>query len=95
MAAGAARRHPIAIAATLVSTVGEETAQAMMFLPLALAGLGLIASIIMIFVVKGQSSKEPAAALRTGTLGAPVLFLAGAFFLIQALGLDINIWFAV
>ncbi|MEM9059149.1 MAG: sodium-translocating pyrophosphatase [Pseudomonadota bacterium] len=67
----------------------------MMFLPLALAGLGLIASIIMIFVVKGQSSKEPAAALRTGTLGAPVLFLAGAAALISALGLPLSIWFAV
>lgn len=85
----------IAIAATLVGTVGEETAQSMMLLPLLLAGLGLIASIVMIFVVASQSSKEPASALRTGTLGAPVLFLAGAFVLIQAMGLDVNIWFAV
>ncbi|MEM6663466.1 MAG: sodium-translocating pyrophosphatase [Pseudomonadota bacterium] len=67
----------------------------MMFLPLALAGLGLIASIIMIFVVKSQSAKEPASALRTGTLGAPVLFLAGAAALISALGLPFAIWFAV
>ena len=98
----------IAIAATL--TVGSfngifglevaeaeflELQSAMMFLPLGLAGLGLIASIIMIFVVKSQSSKEPAAALRTGTLGAPVLFLIGAIGLILGLGLSINIWFAV
>ena len=68
---------------------------AMMFLPLGLAGLGLIASIIMIFVVKSQSSKEPAAALRTGTLGAPVLFLGGAVALILGLGLPLNIWLAV
>ncbi|MEM8793098.1 MAG: sodium-translocating pyrophosphatase [Pseudomonadota bacterium] len=85
----------IAIAATLVGTLGEETAQAMMFLPLALAATGLIASIIMIFVVKSQSAKEPAAALRTGTLGAPVLFLAAAYFLITSLGLGVNIWLAV
>ncbi|MEM0988365.1 MAG: sodium-translocating pyrophosphatase [Pseudomonadota bacterium] len=85
----------IAIAATLTATLGEEMAQAMMFLPLGLAALGLLASIVMIFVVKSQSSKEPASALRTGTLGAPVLFLAGAFFLIQALGIDTNVWFAV
>ncbi|MEM9099332.1 MAG: sodium-translocating pyrophosphatase, partial [Pseudomonadota bacterium] len=85
----------IAIAATLAGTLGEETAQAMMFLPLALAATGLIASIIMIFVVKSQSSKEPAAALRTGTLGAPVLFLAAAFVVIQSLGLGVNIWLAV
>ena len=98
----------IAIAATFgVATYNEvfgaavdaaafaEIQSSMMALPLMLAGLGLVASIIMIFVVKGQSSKEPAAALRTGTLGAPVLFLAGAFVLIQAMGLDTNIWFAV
>ncbi len=85
----------IAIAATLVSTVGEEVAQSMMFLPLALSATGLIASIIMIFVVRTQSTKSPAAALRTGTLGAPVLFLAAAYYVIQSLGLDVNIWLAV
>ena len=85
----------IAIAATLVGTVGEDVAQSMMFLPLALAATGIVASIIMIFVVRSQSSKSPASALRTGTLGAPVLFLAAAYFLIQGLGLDVNIWLAV
>ena len=98
----------IAIAATLTSATfngvfGAEVTDeqfvtlqaAMMTLPLGLAALGLLASIVMIFVVKGQSAKEPAAALRTGTLGAPVLFLAGAFVLISMLGLDINIWYAV
>ncbi|MEM7744465.1 MAG: sodium-translocating pyrophosphatase [Pseudomonadota bacterium] len=73
----------------------EAVQSALMSLPLLLASLGLVASVIMIFVVRSQSSKEPAAALRTGTLGAPVLFLAAAFVLIQALGLELNIWFAV
>ena len=98
----------IAIAATLTAgtfngifgtSVADDafadTQAAMMFLPLGLAAIGLVASIIMIFVVKGQSSKEPAAALRTGTLGAPVLFLIGAIGLILGLDLSINIWFAV
>ncbi len=98
----------IAIAATYTmggfnGIFGTEVAEAeftdlqasMMFLPLGLAALGLVASIIMIFVVKSQSSKEPASALRTGTLGAPVLFLAGAVALILGLGLPLNIWFAV
>ncbi len=73
----------------------EAVQSALMSLPLLLASLGLVASVVMIFVVRSQSAKEPAAALRTGTLGAPVLFLAGAFLLIQMMGLDINIWFAV
>ena len=67
----------------------------MLCLPLGLAALGLIASIIMIYVVKTQAGKAPAAALRTGTLGAPVLFLAAGLVLVLALGVDINVWFAV
>ncbi len=83
----------IAIAATSVAVADGQSQ--MMFLPLGLAALGLISSIIMIFVVKSRSAAEPASALRTGTLGAPVLFLAGAFFLINWLGIDISVWFAV
>jgi len=83
----------IAIAAATFP-VGELR-EAMMFLPLGLAALGLVASIIMIYVVKTQAGKAPAAALRTGTLGAPVLFLAGALVLVMMLGVDINVWFAV
>ncbi len=83
----------IAIAATSVAVADGRSE--MMFLPLGLAAIGLVASIIMIFVVKSRSSSEPASALRTGTLGAPVLFLAGAYFLINSLGIDVSVWFAV
>ncbi|MEM7177377.1 MAG: sodium-translocating pyrophosphatase [Pseudomonadota bacterium] len=85
----------IAIAATLTGVVTEDEQAAMMFLPLALAATGLIASILMIFVVKSRSSSAPAAALRTGTLGAPVVFLVAAYFLIMAMGLGTEIWLAV
>ena len=78
----------IAIAATMANG-------ALMFLPLALATVGLIASILMIGVVKMRSGAAPAAALRTGTLGAPVLFLVAAFVLVKVLGIDINVWWAV
>ena len=33
--------------------------------------------------------------MRTGTLGAPILFLVAAYFLISSMGLDTNIWWAV
>ncbi len=82
----------IAIAATMIGAPGQAE---MMFLPLALAATGLVASIIMIGVVRLRSHAAPAAALRTGTLGAPVLFLIAAYFLIQQFGLPTNIWFAV
>ncbi len=78
----------IAIAATMSNS-------ALMVLPLALSSLGIIASILMIGVVKLRSGAKPAAALRTGTLGAPLVFLAAAWFLIKHLGLGPNIWLAV
>jgi K(+)-stimulated pyrophosphate-energized sodium pump len=88
----------IAIAFTMGSS-------ALMFLPLALATVGLLASILMIGVVKLASGAAPATALRTGTLGAPVLFLAAAYFIVQKMGIDvaaladvdksINVWWAV
>jgi K(+)-stimulated pyrophosphate-energized sodium pump len=79
----------IAIAYTLGS-------QDMMMLPLALASSGLIASIIGIFIVKLQSAKAPASALRSGTLLAPVIFVAMAYFLINSFpGVDMNVWWCV
>ena len=82
----------IAIAATFV---GDPLQAAKMFLPLALATLGLVASIVMIFVVRSRASASPGAALRTGTIGAPILFIVAAYFLIQSMGLDTGIWQAV
>ena len=70
--------------------------QDMMMLPLALAATGLIASIIGIFIVKLQSAKAPASALRSGTLLAPVIFVAMAYFIIDSFdGVGINVWWCV
>ena len=68
----------------------------MMMLPLALASTGLIASIIGIFIVKLQSAKAPASALRSGTLLAPVIFVAMAYFIIDSFdGVGMNVWWCV
>ena len=70
--------------------------QDMMMLPLALAATGLIASIIGIFIVKLQSAKAPASALRSGTLLAPVIFVAMAYFIIDSFdGVVMNVWWCV
>ncbi len=82
----------IAIAYTMTGLADKES---MMFLPLALAAVGLVCSLVMIFVVKMRSSAAPAAALRTGTLGAPLIFIIAAYVLIGELGLGSNIWWAV
>ena len=87
----------IAIASTMAIT-GEFTAanqSAMMAFPLALASIGLIASVAGILIVRSRSSAAPEAALRSGTLGAPVIFIAMAWYLADAMGIDENTWWAV
>jgi K(+)-stimulated pyrophosphate-energized sodium pump len=67
----------IAIAYTMGSTE-------LMMLPLLLASVGLIASIIGIIIVKLQSSQAPDKALRSGTLLAPAIFIVMAYFVINS-----------
>ena len=79
----------------IASTLAIETRSGMMFLPLALASIGLLASICGIIIVRLRSNAAPEAALRSGTLLAPVIFAIIAWFLIEAMGLDSNIWWSV
>ena len=72
----------IAIAYTIQSSASAN----LMMLPLALASVGLVASIIGIFIVKLRSAKEPASALRSGTLLAPAIFIVMAYFLMKYMG---------
>jgi K(+)-stimulated pyrophosphate-energized sodium pump len=72
-----------------------ETRAAMMFLPLSLASIGLLASICGIGIVRARSNAAPEVALRTGTMLAPVIFVIIAWFLIEGMGLDSNIWWSV
>jgi K(+)-stimulated pyrophosphate-energized sodium pump len=67
----------------------------MMYLPLALSSLGLMCSIGGILIVKINSGKSPEKAVRMGTMGASILFIVLAFFLISMLGLVNGIWIAV
>jgi K(+)-stimulated pyrophosphate-energized sodium pump len=79
----------------IAATSAVETRAAMMFLPLALASIGLLASVCGIGFVRARSAAAPEAALRSGTLLAPIIFVIIAWFLINAMGLDSNIWWAV
>ena len=83
----------IAIASTMAIDAGLKNA--MMFLPLSLDSIGLIASLAGIAVVRARSNAAPETALRTGTLAAPVIFAIMAWFLIRGLGLDAHIWWSV
>ncbi len=87
----------IAIASTLSVTMldklGEQSS--LMFLPLALASVGLICSIGGIFIVKIAANQAPDKTLRMGTIGATLLFIAASFVLILALGVSVKVWYAV
>ncbi|WP_435214660.1 sodium-translocating pyrophosphatase [Luminiphilus sp. nBUS_16] len=83
----------IAIAATMAVAADQQTS--LMMLPLGLATVGLLASFIGIILVRARSSAAPEDALRSGTLAAPVVFAAMAWFLVQSLGLEAKVWWAV
>ena len=83
----------IAIASTMA--LSAERQSAMMAFPLALASIGLIASVAGILIVRARSAAAPEAALRSGTLAAPLIFIAMAWFLSEGMGIDQNTWWAV
>lgn len=87
----------IAIAATLSPTMlgllGNQND--LMFLPLALASVGIIASIGGIQLVRMNTARSPELALRIGTIGATILFIGAAYLLIKYMEISINVWGAV
>ena len=94
----------IAIAATLSAVdlsglaagSGEKTQEWLMALPLTLASIGLICSIIGIGVVRTQSNRNPSFALRLGMIVTPILFLIATYFLITNYAqLTLNIFWSV
>ena len=88
----------IAIASTMAASTIAHMAQdqgQLMFLPLALSSVGLICSIIGIVIVKVMSSKSAEVALRTGTIGATVIFMLAAFLLTKSMEINISVWLCV
>ena len=72
------------LASTLALTAGGEgTWNNLIELPLYLAGLGIVASILGTFLVKTSEGGSPHRALHTGTFGAAGLMIAGAYFLVN------------
>ena len=89
----------IAIASTYVITseFSQMQKEGMMFLPLALASIGLISSVLGIIIVRLFSKSSPANAMRWGTMGAPLIFIIAAYYLTGNLVGEggINVWLAV
>jgi len=87
----------IAIASTLSAVALDKLGNQseLMFLPLALASLGLVCSVIGVIFVKMSSNKSPESALRMGTIGSALLFIITSYFLINQLEVSNSIWAAV
>lgn len=87
----------IAIASTMTADILDPLGKQadLMFLPLALASLGLVCSIMGILLVRRYSAKSPEVALRTGTIGATILFIITSLVLIKLTGVSAAVWGAV
>ncbi len=94
----------LAIAATLPAAAlaalsgglsGDGLKSALMALPLGLSCVGLLASVLGIFSMRVLKRAGPAAALRYSAWGAAVLFLGGAYLLIEEMGISTGVFGAV
>tara|TARA_Y100001933_G_scaffold263850_1_gene326987 strand:- start:1847 stop:3922 length:2076 start_codon:yes stop_codon:yes gene_type:complete len=70
---------------------GQEGLEQLMQLPLLLTAVGLLCSLLGILIVKSLAGKNPAEALRFGTIGSAVLYIGAAFGLSSMLGLNPNV----
>jgi K(+)-stimulated pyrophosphate-energized sodium pump len=87
----------IAIASTMhadmIARLGAQ--ENLMALPLLLSSVGLVCSLLGVALVRGASAMSPEKALRVGTIGAAVLFIIAAWFLISFLDVAAGVWGAV
>ena len=88
----------IAIAATAstqtLAALGGNQAS-LMFLPIMLAVVGLVASLVGVFSMNILKNTDPASALRNSTFIGAGLFLVGAWFTVAAFGISSGVFWAV
>ncbi len=93
----------IAIASTMTMTAAfgvaalapEGGREALLALPLLLAGLGLVCSVIGIIMVNVLSGLGPERALEMGHQIAAVLLIIAGYFLVDMLGISRDVWWAI
>ena len=87
----------IALASALpaAAVAGLGPREVLMFLPLALASLGILCSLGGILLVRARVRARPDAALRAGTFGAAALFILLAWAAVREFALAPGIWAAV
>ncbi len=73
----------------------NATQNALVIFPIALAGVGILASVVGMFAVKTDNEKKVANALFMGLIVASVVVIGGAALLIKIMGLSFNVFGAV
>ena len=74
---------------------GEALRANLMGLPLLLASTGLVCSVLGVLMVRMATTMPPEKALRVGTIGAAVIFIIAAWFVIKSLGISSGVWVSV
>ena len=90
-----AATQPEAALKTLFASSQGVSRLPFMALPIILALIGLIASLVGIFSMRILKKISPQAALRGSTFITTILFLIGAFFLIRIYGIRLGVFWAV
>ncbi len=83
----------LAAGATAASGIGANLSYVL--LPLVLAGVGIIVSIIGTFFVRTKEGGNPQAALNIGTFGAAILMVIASWFIIQHYATGTGTWAAI
>ncbi len=73
---------PIALAATVFAVSGADGVTKGMLLPMIIAGVGIIASILASFFVRSKEGSHPSRALNSGSYGAALLTTLGSLFVV-------------
>lgn len=68
---------------------------ALLLLPLVLSAVGLVVSIIVMFLMKPMAGKSAATALRFGLVGSSLLFVPAIFVTLWLMGISSNVGWAV
>ena len=87
--------EPDALAMSLVTDKVKDVTGTLMYLPLGMTTVGLVCSLLGIFLVKAASAMEPSKALRLGTFSAALLFIAAAFGLTALFGVKAEVAYCV
>ncbi len=77
-----------------VETLGGDRT-VLQFMPLALASTGLVCSLLGILSVRLFANRSADVALRFGTIGSSVVFIAAAYLVITSMGASTGVWMAV